>query len=125
MLATAALLGAAPVARAQVVAAPAITAADTSAITPAMVAQGRALFHGVGGCHVCHGANLEGTPIAPTLRAHKWKDAANGDFPEILRVITSGVSGTAMVSHPGGISDAQARLLAAYVWSVSRGRAKP
>ena len=30
-----------------------------------------------------------------------------------------------MVSHPNGISDAQAVNVAVYVWSVSHGQAKP
>jgi mono/diheme cytochrome c family protein len=98
---------------------------DTGAITPAMVAEGRTLFHGRGGCHACHGERLEGTPIAPTLRAHKWKDAVDGSFPQIYRVITTGVEGTAMVSHPGGIDDAQALALASYIWSVNNRGAKP
>lgn len=98
---------------------------DTGAITPASVNEGRTLFHGAAGCHACHGERLEGTAIAPTLRAHKWKDAAGGTFPEIYRVITTGVDGTAMVSHPGGIDDAQALALASYIWSVDNRGAKP
>ncbi len=43
---------------------------DTNAIPPAMIAQGRALFHGRGSCFACHGASLEGGPIAPTLKPH-------------------------------------------------------
>lgn len=98
---------------------------DTGAITPAMIADGRGLFHGSGGCHACHGEKLEGTPIAPTLRAHKWKDAVDGTLPEIYRVITHGVEGTAMVSHPGGMSDAQAIEIASYIWAVNNRGAKP
>ena len=98
---------------------------DTGAITPAMIADGRGLFHGAGGCHACHGEKLEGTPIAPTLRAHKWRDAVDGTLPEIYRVITHGVEGTAMVSHPGGMSDAQAIEIASYIWAVNNRGAKP
>ena len=92
---------------------------DTTQVTPAAVAEGRRIFHGRGTCYVCHGAALEGTPMAPTLRAHKWKDAKNGELVPIFDVVTHGVSGTLMVSHPGGISDADAARLAAYVWSVN------
>ena len=98
---------------------------ETGQITKAMVSSGRDVFHGQGGCFQCHGAELEGTPIAPTLREHTWKDAKDGTLPEIYRVVTHGVDGTAMVSHPGGISDAQAVYAAVYVWSVSHGTAKP
>jgi mono/diheme cytochrome c family protein len=90
-----------------------------------MIKSGRDVFHGRGNCIACHGQNLEGTPIAPTLQKHEWKDAKEGSLAEIYRVITHGVSGTAMVSHPGGISDAQAVYAAVYVWSVSQGKVKP
>ena len=100
-------------------------APDTDAIAPATIALGRTLFHGAAGCHACHGERLEGTPIAPTLRAHKWKDAAGGTFPEIYRVISAGVSGTAMVAHPGGITDAQAIALASYIWAVNNRGVRP
>lgn len=98
---------------------------ETGQITKAMVSAGRDVFHGQGTCFACHGAELEGTPIAPSLQAHKWKDAKDGSLPEIYRVVTHGVDGTAMVTHPGGITDAQAVYAAIYVWSVSHGTAKP
>jgi mono/diheme cytochrome c family protein len=102
-----------------------IASADTGAITHAQVDQGRALYHGRGTCLACHGTKLEGTAIAPKLLPHKWKDAANGDLSAISRVIRVGVPGTAMVARPGGVTDAQAAALAAYVWSVGHGTAKP
>ena len=98
---------------------------ETGQITKAMVNSGRDVFHGAGTCFACHGAELEGTPIAPTLQKHAWKDAKDGTLPEIYRVVTHGVDGTAMVSHPGGITDAQAVYAAVYVYSVSHGTAQP
>ena len=98
---------------------------DTSAITPAMVDLGRAIFHGKGTCFACHGGQLEGTQLAPTLKPHAWRDAKNGRLDEIFRVATHGVSGTVMVAFPGGISRAEALNVAAYVWSVGNGKAKP
>ena len=98
---------------------------DTSAITPAMVELGRAIFHGQGTCFACHGQNLEGTQIAPTLKKHAWRDAKNGDFAAIYYVATHGVPSTLMVAFPGGISPAQAKAVASYVWSVGQGKAKP
>jgi cytochrome c oxidase cbb3-type subunit 3 len=97
----------------------------TDQITNAMIKSGREVFHGQGNCFVCHGQDLEGTPIAPTLQDHKWKDAKDGSLQEIYRVVTHGVDGTAMVSHPGGITDAQAVSAAIYVYSVSHGKTKP
>ena len=98
---------------------------DTSAITPEMVAQGREIFHGRGTCFACHGTKLEGGPIAPPLTAHQWKSAKGGDLAAIFYVDTHGVPGTMMVAHPGGISDADAARVAAYIWSVNHRGAKP
>lgn len=108
--------------------APALPAApqpDTNAITPAMVKAGRQIFHGKGTCFACHGANLQGGPIAPPLTAHHWKDAKGGDLAAIYYVDTHGVTGTVMVAHPGGISDADALNVASYIWSVGHHLAKP
>lgn len=105
-----------------------VATATASATTPppaAAVNAGRTIFHGQGGCFVCHGEKLEGGPIAPTLRAHPWKDAKDGTLDAILSVVMHGVPGTAMVSHPNGISDAEAARVAAYVWAVSHGVATP
>jgi mono/diheme cytochrome c family protein len=98
---------------------------DTAAITPAMVDLGRAIFHGKGMCTACHGQKLEGGQIAPTLKAHAWRDAKNGEFAAIYYVATHGVPSTLMVAHPGGISNAEALAVASYVWSVGQGKAKP
>jgi mono/diheme cytochrome c family protein len=101
------------------------TPPDSTAITPATVDLGRAIFHGQGTCFACHGPKLEGSQIAPTLMPHAWRDAKNGDLTEIFRIATHGVAGTLMVPYPGGISAAQAKAVASYVWSVSRGKVKP
>jgi mono/diheme cytochrome c family protein len=98
---------------------------DTSAITPATVELGRAIFHGRGTCFACHGQKLEGTQIAPTLMPHAWRDAKNGEFAAIYYVATHGVPSTLMVAYPGGISPEQALAVASYVWSVSKGKVKP
>ena len=88
------------------------------------IAAGREIFHGEGTCFGCHGAKLEGTAIAPTLRAHKWRNG-DGSLEMILRVIHNGVPNTAMVSHPGNINESKIQLVAAYVWAVSRGVVSP
>jgi len=98
---------------------------DTSAITPAKVDLGRAIFHGKGTCFACHGQKLEGSQIAPTLMPHTWRDAKNGEFAAIYYVVTHGVRSTLMVAYPGGITPAEAMAVASYVWSVSKGKVKP
>lgn len=98
---------------------------DTSAITPEMVNAGRRIFRGQGTCFGCHGMQLEGGPVAPTLKPHAWRDAKNGDLSAIYYVVTHGVHGTIMVSHPGGISDAEAVRVATYIWSIGHRGTKP
>lgn len=98
---------------------------DSTAVSEESVDAGRKIFHGRGTCYACHGASLEGGPIAPTLRAHPWKDATGGSLDAIYRIVTHGVPGTVMVSHPGGISDADAQRVASYIWAVSHGHARP
>lgn len=100
-------------------------APDTAAITPQAIDAGRAIFHGKGTCFACHGAQLEGTQLAPTLKSHAWRDAKNGQLDEIFRVVTHGVPSTVMVALPGGISRADALNVASYVWSVNNRNAKP
>ena len=99
--------------------------ADTAAITPQAVDAGRAIFHGRGTCFACHGARLEGTQLAPTLKSHAWRDAKNGQLDEIFRVVTHGVPSTVMVALPGGISRADALNVASYIWSINNRDAKP
>ncbi|HYL31231.1 MAG TPA: c-type cytochrome, partial [Gemmatimonadales bacterium] len=82
------------------------------------------IFHGKGTCHACHGDQLQGGPIAPSLRGPKWRHI-DGTFEAILQRVRGGYPGSVMVSHPGGIDDAQTIQVATYVWAVSQGKAKP
>ena len=104
-----------------------VTLPDTGQITTQMIGAGRGIFHGQGGCFVCHGANLQGSPIAPPLDkgGKPWLAAKGGTYPEIFRVVTHGVPGTVMVAHPNGINDALATEVAAYIWAVNHRGVKP
>ena len=97
---------------------------DSVAARQKLIAAGREVFHGEGTCFACHGAKLEGTAIAPTLRAHKWRNG-DGSLEMILRIVHTGVPNTAMVSHPGNINEAEIQQVASYVWAVSRGAVAP
>lgn len=101
------------------------SARDSIPVTPVTIDAGRRIFHGSGGCVVCHGGALEGSAVAPTLRSHPWRDAKDGDLDAIYYVVTHGVNGTAMVSHPGGINDKMAREVAAYIFAVNHRGEKP
>ena len=98
---------------------------DTLSITPEMVASGRGLFHNKGTCFACHGPNLEGSQVGPTLVKKTWKDAKGGDLKAIFTVISRGVPGTVMVAYPGGISRTDALSVAAYIWSINNRKEKP
>jgi len=97
---------------------------DSVAAREQAIAAGRKIFHGEGTCFACHGAKLEGTALAPTLRAHKWRNG-DGSLKMILRVLHTGVLNTLMVSHPGNINETELQAVASYVWAVSRGAAAP
>lgn len=97
---------------------------DSVAVRQKLIDAGRHVFHGEGTCFACHGPNLEGTAIAPTLRAHKWRNG-DGSLAMIMHVVRTGVPNTAMISHPGGINEQELLEVTAYVWAVSRGAAKP
>lgn len=98
--------------------------AEAPDLSPQTIDAGRAVFHGPGTCHACHGDDLQGGPMAPPLRGPKWK-GIDGSYGSILQRIQHGQDGTLMVAHPGDIDDAQTVQVATYVWAVSQGKAKP
>lgn len=110
--------------------------ADTSvaAITPAMIALGDSVFHGRAGggaCFVCHGQDAKGTPgLAPNLTEGKWLHG-DGGYGFLVDLIERGVAdpkeGSAPMPPMGGarLSADQLHAVAAYVYSVSRKKAKP
>jgi len=98
--------------------------ADSVAARQEAIVAGRKVFRGKGTCFACHGAKLEGTAIAPTLRSHKWRNG-DGSLGMILQVLHDGVRNTAMVRRPGNIDDTELLQVATYVWAVSRGAVAP
>jgi mono/diheme cytochrome c family protein len=99
-------------------------APDSTLLTPAMIDAGRKIFHGRGNCHACHGDKLQGGPIAPSLVGPTWRHIT-GSFDAIIKRVDEGLPGTVMVSHPGGISESQVYIVAAYIFAVSHSMAKP
>lgn len=97
---------------------------DSALTTPAVIDAGRKLFNGKGTCFACHGNKLQGGPVAPALTGKHWKHI-NGSFDAIVERIDHGNPGTIMVAHPGGISESEVFIVAAYVYAVSHGLAKP
>jgi hypothetical protein len=99
-------------------------APDTAVLSDQVINAGRTIFHGPGTCHACHGDDLQGGPMAPSLRGPKWRHI-DGSFSQMLQRIREGRDGTLMVALPGDISGPQALQVATYVWAVSQGKAKP
>ena len=99
-------------------------APDSTMLTAAVIDSGRKIFHGRGTCHGCHGESLQGGPVAPALTGQKWRHI-DGTWKAILNRVQNGLPGTIMPAHPGRISDEQVREVAAYVYAVSHGLAKP
>lgn len=117
-------IGALDGASSRVTSRPTIVTDTTIEVTDAMIDAGRKAYQGSGLCAACHGEKLEGRIVAPNLKDGTWK-YGTGSYPDILKIVREGVPGTAMQPRPGGISDEQARNVAAYVWAVSHGKAKP
>jgi mono/diheme cytochrome c family protein len=98
-------------------------------VTAKMVADGSAIFKGAGLCTVCHGPDGKGLPsLGPDLTAGKWLHS-KGTYDELVKQITAGVpadkSTTGMMMPPKGgaaITDEQVKAVAAYVWTLSRGK---
>jgi mono/diheme cytochrome c family protein len=99
-------------------------APDSALLTKAIFDQGRKVFHGHGNCYACHGDKLEGGPIAPPLKGPAWRHI-DGSYDAIIHRIDEGMPGTAMVAHPGGISESDVLIVATYIYAVSHGITQP
>lgn len=115
-------------------AAPAPTLPD--GVTAQMISQGDSAVHApTAFCQRCHGPNLTGGTNGPSLVAGAWLQSG-GTFPEIASIVINGVPKDRIKdpAHqyqmnprggPMNLTDAQARRIAAYVWSISRAKTKP
>ncbi len=95
-------------------------------VTDAMVQQGQQVYDGAGICVACHGPGGIGT-IGPNLTDAEWL-IGDGSYEQLVDQIMEGVSadeatnplGAIMPPKGGaGISNAQVRAVAAYVWTLS------
>lgn len=100
-------------------------------VTPATVAEGKAIFEGKQAgalCFSCHGMNARGTPgLAPDLTDATWLHG-DGSMTFLRQLITAGVpkpkEAVAPMPPMGGanLKADQVHAVAAYVFSLSRKR---
>jgi mono/diheme cytochrome c family protein len=100
-------------------------------VTDSAVARGRDIFHGVGNCSACHGVAGVGTDSGPPLAQGVWLHGPD-TYEGILERVVHGVPkawSTRGVTMPmrgwNTLSDAAARDVAAYVWSISHAWMRP
>lgn len=109
----------------------AASSAASAAPSAAMIAEGDSLFNS-GGCQRCHGQKGVGAKNAPSLVEGPWLHS-KGTMPELIDIITTGVAkeefkdaARPFAMRPRGgpmnLTDAQVRSVAAYVYSISRGK---
>jgi mono/diheme cytochrome c family protein len=85
--------------------------------------EGRTLYRG--SCVMCHGEGGEGTQLGPSLVDNEWS-RGTGAFEEIIQVVTEGAPATEQFGVPmppkgnGTFTDAQARAVSAYAYSLAR-----
>jgi mono/diheme cytochrome c family protein len=85
---------------------------------------GKAIFAGKGICHVCHGPDAKGTPLAPNLTDAEW---LNGDGSEKMLIATIKAGVASPKKHPapmppmGGaqLTDAEILSVARYILSLA------
>ncbi len=106
---------------------PAVTVSfDPAEITPARLALGDSLFHGLIGatsCQACHGADAAQGTLAPNLTDAEWLHS-DGSLEGIYKTIESGVMApkqfSSMMPPFGGapMTPEQTRAVASYVYKL-------
>lgn len=100
---------------------------DPATITPAMLALGDSLFHGLIGatsCQACHGPNGDQGTVAPVLTDAEWLHS-DGSWEGIYNTVVSGVAApkkfTSMMPPYGGVpmTEERTRAVTAYVYRLS------
>jgi mono/diheme cytochrome c family protein len=96
--------------------------------TPAMVARGDSVFHGMAGggiCMSCHGPDAKGTPLAPPLIKHEWL-TGDGSYAFIEKRVTEGMPkptppypGPMLPMGGATLSPEDIKAVSAYIYSIS------
>lgn len=99
--------------------------------TPAMVARGDRVFHGLDGgatCTGCHGTDATGSTLGPKLITTKWL-WSDGSYSGIAATVAQGVAQPKQFRSPmpamGGaqLSSDQVMAVSAYVWALNHPKA--
>jgi mono/diheme cytochrome c family protein len=105
-------------------------------MTVQMIVDGDAIFHGVGGCFLCHGEEATGVQqrgSAVTNAVLKVPVKAPGGWDAVDSLILNGipeaVTRSSIGMPPRGIRSSlntdQVRRVAAYIWAISQTRGEP
>ncbi len=93
------------------------------------IAAGDSVYH-LASCVQCHGPDVSGTANGPSLRGPVWKNT-NGSYNDFVRIINTGIPREQIMDPAyrlpmparGGVpvlSNDDIRVIAAYVYSISR-----
>jgi mono/diheme cytochrome c family protein len=94
-------------------------------VNDSAVVRGRELFHGSGNCAACHGIAGVGTDSGPALAQGVWMhgpDTFEGILDRVVHGVPKAYSTRGLTMPMRGwntLTDAEARDVAAYVWSIS------
>jgi mono/diheme cytochrome c family protein len=100
-------------------------------VTVERVQQGMQLYQSKGACATCHGDMGVGTADGPVLLAGQWK-LGSGSYEWLCHIVrhagwgaTSPSADPQAMRGPTALDSTEVNLVAAYVWSISRGRRAP
>ncbi|HTS89091.1 MAG TPA: cytochrome c [Gemmatimonadales bacterium] len=94
-------------------------------VNDSAIARGREIFHGSGNCVACHGVAGVGTDSGPALAQGVWMhgpDTYEGILERVVHGVPRAYSTRGIAMPMRGwitLTDAEARDVAAYVWSIS------
>lgn len=94
-------------------------------VNDSVVALGREIFHGVGGCSACHGDAGVGTDSGPAIAQGVWMhgpDSYEGILARVVHGIPKDLSSRNTAMPMRGwqtLTDDQVHDVAAYVWTIS------
>ena len=98
-------------------------------VTVERVQQGMQLYQSKGACAPCHGDLGVGTADGPALLTGQWK-LGSGSYEWLCHIVrhagwgaTSPSADPQAMRGPTVLDSTEVNLVAAYVWSISRGRA--